>query len=256
MDLSTIKPPVLFLSDVHFGGFSDQENHRIETELIQLIDYCEQKSIQIFILGDLFDYWMEFPDYIPSYGNKLLDRFETYNRNISPIPYITGNHDHWTYGHLADRGFKITHEYIHCSLDQKKLMLLHGDGLADNHFDLPRPLMHRILRNSFFLNCYRAIFNGSTGLTLMKYFSRFNRKLDDPETHKEMLSNWAKDQLQKSDFDLIISGHDHVPRREQYDFGSYISLGTFYKHRTLALYNNSAIKLVCWEPETHSLKPF
>ncbi|NIU01308.1 MAG: hypothetical protein GWN62_08805, partial [Aliifodinibius sp.] len=101
--------PLLFISDVHLGGFSDNKNERIESELIQLINYCQRNDIHLAVLGDLFDYWMEYPDFVPNLGRKLLDRFESFNKELGPTLYITGNHDNWTRNHLEDRGFYLIH---------------------------------------------------------------------------------------------------------------------------------------------------
>lgn len=256
MNKPNLSPPVLFISDAHLGGFSDAENARIESELIQLIHYCQHNEIRLAVLGDLFDYWMEFPDHIPSLGRRLLDHFETYNQQLGPTLYITGNHDNWTRGHLAERGFYVEPEHIELAIDKNKLLLLHGDGLSDKSFGLQRPLMHRLLRNSGFINLYQQILPPAVGLKCMQYFSRFNRWMDHYNDDGATLNKWAKRQLEHSEVNLIISGHDHIPRRKQFDFGSYINLGTFYKHRTMAFYNNSSVTLVFWDPGTQSFKPF
>ncbi len=131
MDKPSLEQPVLFISDAHLGGFSKEENDRIETELIRLIDYCQTNRIRIAILGDFFDYWMEYPNHVPELGKKLLDRFESFNKEFGPTLYITGNHDNWTRDHLPQRGFYVRHDQYEFSINGKKIMALHGDGLTD-----------------------------------------------------------------------------------------------------------------------------
>jgi UDP-2,3-diacylglucosamine pyrophosphatase LpxH len=91
------------------------------------------------------------------------------------------------------------------------------------------------------------------GITIMKYFSRLNRLLDWDKNKEKKLNQWSKNKLANSDVDIILCGHDRVPRKKQVSFGTYINLGSFYKHKTMAFYNNSAISLVCWRANTHSL---
>ncbi|WP_372634491.1 UDP-2,3-diacylglucosamine diphosphatase [Fodinibius sp.] len=256
MDELTLSAPILFISDAHLGGFAETKNDRIESELIQLVNYCERNEIRLAVLGDLFDYWMEFPDYIPSLGRRLLDRFEEYNQALGPTLYITGNHDNWTRGHLSDRGFHVVSEYVKITVNEQQLLLLHGDGLADSSFGLPRPFLHRLLRHPGFVKLYQRVLPPRIGLQLMKYFSKFNRWINRPEDNRQVLSDWAERQLQHTEIDLIISGHDHIPRMKHFAFGSYINLGTFYNHRTMALYNNHSADLVSWETGTQSLQPF
>ena len=255
MDQPTLEQPILFISDVHLGGFSKQENDRIENNLIQLIDHCEQNDIRIAILGDFFDYWMEYPNYIPKLGEELLDRFESFNNELGPSLYITGNHDNWTRDHLTQRGFYIQHNQYEFSINNKKIMALHGDGLADSDRNLSRPLLHKFLRNDLFLKVYQNLLPPKAGIKTMKYFSRFTRYIDGETDNSAKLNDWAKEQLTKTGVDIILCGHDHLPREQQFPFGTYINLGTFYRHQTMAFYNNDSISLVCWETEKRSLTP-
>mgnify|MGYP006283289783 CR=1 FL=1 len=256
MNSPSLQPPVLFVSDAHLGGFSNKENERIESEFIQLINYCDRNEIRLAILGDLFDYWMEYPNFVPDLGKNLLDRFEAFNQKFGPTLFITGNHDNWTLDHLRKRGFYVEHnEYLFDS-GKDKIMTLHGDGLSDPRYELDRPLMHRILRHDYFIKCYRSLLPPTSGIKLMKYFSRLTRKFDEGTQKVKKLDQWCRQHLKNSDLDVILCGHDHIPRRKQFAFGTYINLGTFYHHRTMALYNKDGISLVCWKPEMQSLNQF
>ncbi len=256
MNTPTYQEPMLFISDVHLGGFSQEEDERIESELIQLINYCQRNGIRMAILGDLFDYWMEYPDHVPDIGKKLLDRFETFNRELGPTLFITGNHDNWTGNHLQKRGFYIEHEQVDITLNGDSIMLMHGDGLADDKHSFPRPSMHQFIRSKKFVRLYQKILPPAIGLTVMKYFSRFSRLLSSETPQGDKLNRWVRQTLDETDFDIIICGHDHIPRFQQFTFGSYINLGTFCKHQTMAFYNNGKASLVCWKPDIQSIKPF
>jgi UDP-2,3-diacylglucosamine pyrophosphatase LpxH len=256
MSNPALDQPLLFISDVHLGGFSAEENARIESELIGLIDYCQKNEIRLAILGDLFDYWMEYPNEIPALGEKLLNRFENFNKKSGPTLYITGNHDNWTRDHLPQRGFYLEHEQHTFSLNNQTIMTLHGDGLSNSDFNLKRPYMHQFLRSDSFVRFFQAIFPAQVGISVMKYFSRITRRMDWDSRKEEKLNRWSKNQLDKTDVDIILCGHDHIPRWKQFPFGTYINLGTFYEHKTMAFYNNNAISLVCWDPVNQSLNKF
>lgn len=251
-----LKQPILFISDVHLGGFSGKENARIESELIQLINYCQRNKIHLAILGDLFDYWMEYPNHVPKIGKKLLDRFEDFNNSLGPTLFITGNHDNWTKNHFVKKGFYLIHEDYQFSINNQHILTLHGDGLKDKKYHFKRPLLHRILRSSSFVKIFQSVFPPETGINIMKYFSRITRIMEWEQHKEKNLNRWAKHLLKTSDIDVILSGHDHIPRMKQFPFGTYINLGTFYKHRTMAFYNNSGLSLVCWKPDIQTLKQF
>lgn len=245
----------IFLSDVHLGAFSDEQNRHLEDELIRLVDYCESNRIQIHILGDFFDYWMEFPSYIPDLGRNVLNRFEKYNRVMgNKTTYITGNHDYWTVSHLDERGFRVEHEYSELELDQKKIFLCHGDGLTDERFQLPRPLLHRFLRHPKFITFYKTVLTGKTGVEWMKKFSSITR--DEEDIDPERLNRWAEFMLETFTYDLVVSGHDHVPRKETFSAGTYLNTGAFHNFKTVLKYTKGAFQLVTWVDSTQEFKPF
>ena len=246
---------MLFISDVHLGGFSRSENQDVEEKLIQFVDFCEKNGYKIHILGDLFDYWMEYPNYKPELAEDLLHRFNKYNSSTGSTLYITGNHDNWTNGYFKTIGFEVEKNHRFLQVEGKKIMLLHGDGLENPSFGLKRPLFHRFLRNSSFIKIYQTVLPPTTGIKVMKKFSRIARAREVTETEKN-LNNWAQNELERSETDLIICGHDHTPRMIRYSFGTFINLGTFYEHQTVATYNNGEFSLVVWDDTVGKLKPF
>ncbi|WP_138429404.1 UDP-2,3-diacylglucosamine diphosphatase [Fodinibius saliphilus] len=256
MRISTVDQPMIFLSDAHLGGFSDEINQRIESELIQLLNYCQRNKIGIAILGDLFDYWMEYPDVIPAIGERVLERFSSFNKDMGPTLFITGNHDNWTRDYFENLGFELKHEHMMLQVNGNTVMTLHGDGLADELLHLPRPRLHRLLRSDKFISLYQTLFPPRVGINIMKYFSRFTRSLEWNTEKEKKLDEWASRTLASTEIDFILCGHDHIPRQKEFDFGTYINLGTFYQHRTMAFYNNSSISLVSWVPQLQSLQPF
>lgn len=255
-DTRTPADKILFISDVHLGGFQEVQNKDLENELIHLIDFCEQNKYKIYILGDLFDYWMEYPGHTPGIAKASQERFKAYNSNTGTTLYITGNHDNWTNGYFESLGFDIEKNYRYLQKEGKNILMLHGDGLDDPSLQLPRPLLHRFLRHPAFVKLYQAMLPPKTGLKAMKIFSRWTRSRENLESEKKVLNKWAENLLQKTDTDIIICGHDHFPRILNFDFGTFINLGTFYQHKTIATYNNGKFSLVVWDNAVRQLKPF
>ena len=246
----------IFISDVHLGAFSESEEERVETELVELIHYAISKKAHLYILGDLFDYWMEFPksDQIPSPGKKVLEAFEIYNRTVGPALYITGNHDNWTLGHFETLGFDVENEYKVLELDGLRILLLHGDAVFNSNGGLKRGLLHQILRNRTFLKLYRSILPPSVGIFLMRSFSKLS-KLFEHQDPVPLTDNakWATEHLP---VDVVLCGHDHIPRTEHLEHGLYINTGTFFYHKTVARYVNGEFSLVTWKSNTKEFAPF
>ena len=82
----------------------------------------------------------------------------------------------------------------------------------------------------------------------MKNFSNLTRKRN--HSNPVPLNNHAKTILNSSDIDIVLCGHDHIPRKETFSNGTYINLGTFFEHGTLVRYIKNQFELVIWRDET------
>lgn len=247
-EVTEISSPMIFLSDVHLGAFNKEKESEIEHDLLSLIEYAEENGYQISILGDLFDYWMEYPNRYPSVGRNILERFEQFNHKVHPVLYITGNHDNWIDHHFSEIGFDVEPEYRILSFNGQKFLVLHGDGVKNKNIELPRPLFHRLLRNTYFVSTYKFILPPSAGIALTKWFSRISRSvlMREEKECTVTLDKWAEKLLQKKQFDAIICGHHHYPRYRHINQRLYVNLGNFFNKRTIAVYNNSELELVKW----------
>ena len=246
----------LFISDVHLGAFDTNTEKKIEQELISLINYCCKHKIKIYVLGDLFDYWMEYPKkkFIPTVGKTVIEAFQKHNTECQPTTYITGNHDNWTYGYFEEMGFDVECNYRIIQQNGYNTLLMHGDGRFGRSDDLLRPFFHGLLRSKYFVKFFQAMLPPEIGIPVMKKFSGFS-KMKDHRTPVP-LDKHAKRVLGEKDIDVIIMGHDHIPRVETFSEGTYINLGTFFYHKTVALYNNGEYQLVRWRASDKEFVPF
>lgn len=244
----------LFLSDVHLGAFTTNKQNRLENDLISLIKYCKKNTIHLHVLGDLFDYWMEFDNYVPRLGENVLSCFEEYHQTIGRTYYVTGNHDCWTIRHFKQKGFDVCTEYATLRVNGLTIFLFHGDGISDTTYNLKRPFLNTLLRKTWFTNIYRFLLSGPMANQLMKYFSEFTRNPED--LNPTQLNRWAKKLLTQFSIDAVYCGHDHIPRMETFNDKYYINCGAFHKDYTLGQYTNTGFELVTWNSSTQSLLPF
>ena len=57
---SPARQKTYFFSDAHLGIGSEEEDRRKELRLIRFLNFIQKDASQIFIVGDLFDYWFEY----------------------------------------------------------------------------------------------------------------------------------------------------------------------------------------------------
>lgn len=237
----------LFICDVHLGGFDAQTNRQIERDLIRLIDYAESRNMRLWILGDLFDYWMEYPGHTPDVGSPVISRLARHIQTHGPLLYITGNHDCWTLDHFPRLGFDVEHEMRRIELNGCRTLLLHGDGLADPATRFPRPVLHRVLKNPYFLKVYRTLLPPRAGIALTRWFSRVKRMTRrDHRSSDRALREWAHRQLRDDAADAVVCGHHHNPVIQRLGDKIYLNPGNFFKDRMAGFYTNQQFQLVQW----------
>ncbi|MEX0680833.1 MAG: metallophosphoesterase [Balneolales bacterium] len=256
-----IKPvrSYLFLSDVHLGAFSKVKNLELEQQIIRLISFCEEHDLNIILLGDFFDYWMEYPGYIPDIGKQVMKRFYEHHRlTDSHTLYLTGNHDNWTTGYLERLGFDVEHEYRIIDNGEVTFMVLHGDGLNDPDMNLPRPATHRLLRKPYFTSMYQRLLPPRAGLACMKWFSgckRIIEKKSSAQNQRKMLDSWAKHKVIDDDtIQAIVYGHHHSPFLWSQQGNVCMNCGYFGRDKTAGLYTNREFSIVTWNSDTYSLQ--
>ena len=86
---------IYFLSDFHLGAPNAAESLLREKRIVQFLDSIKYDAAQIFIVGDIFDFWFEYKLVVPRGHTRLLGKFaELTDAGIS-IHFFVGNHDMW-----------------------------------------------------------------------------------------------------------------------------------------------------------------
>ena len=247
----TLANGTVVISDVHLGGFDPATNADLENDFLKLLDWCQSREYEIILLGDIFDYYMQYGSYVPDVCTATFRWFTEYHKSRSSpgTLFITGNHDNWDDGALKQAGFDPEQEYrLAHTIDGRQVMLMHGDGLIDTQFSFPRPVFHRVLRNPYFVTMFKMFTNGKTGNELMSRFSTWSRNNDDGRNDdKKLLDFHAKRILRTSAVDVLICGHHHEMRDVLEGDKRYLNTGAFFTDRTICLYTNGSFELVRWD---------
>jgi len=241
---------LVFISDVHLGAHSDTKNRSLEQALIHLIDECEKLQFRIVVLGDLYDFWMEYKNRRPLLGNRVMTRFQRFHESNPATIYILGNHDCWMQDYHQNLGFDLETEFRVLKTSQANIFVHHGDGLSNNHFGLKRSLLNRTLRNEMVIRLYQFLLPPGIGLKTMKKFSAFNKVIDDNIPEPEKLDSWTENLFQMTPINAVVSGHDHLERIKNSGENIYLNCGAFFDNHTIGLYNRNSFQLVSLKEKT------
>lgn len=131
----------IFIADAHLVS-PDDTNYRL---LLRFLREQEGKLDTLYIMGDLFDFWLGFPSHPFTQYDAMLDALERLVCSGCKLVYFEGNHDF----HLGPIFSQRLKAEIHSGpaieyVQGKRLYLCHGDQInrEDCLYRLLRLLLH------------------------------------------------------------------------------------------------------------------
>jgi UDP-2,3-diacylglucosamine hydrolase len=245
---------IYFLSDFHLGAPDHFISLEREKRIIQFLGEIRKDAAEIFIVGDLFDFWYEYRTVVPKGYVRILGKLAEITDAGIAIHFFVGNHDMWMSGYFeAELNIPVYHEPKSFAWNGKKFLIGHGDGLGPG--DHGYKFIKKIFRNRFCQWLF-GIMPPAVGVGLANYFSRKSRavtgQVDEqflgPEN--EWLILYSKEILGKEYFDFLIFGHRHLPIDFKFENGSrYINLGDWIRYCTYAVFDGENLELRSWLSE-------
>lgn len=242
-----MKSVTYFISDAHLGipmpGHDDRQKH-----LLLFLDEIENGAEALYIVGDLFDFWIEYrhairPDYV-----AVVSRLRGLVESGVEVHYLAGNHDFALGPFLKDTvGLCIHLDHFETTIQGKKVHLFHGDGVVKK--DVGYRILKRVLRNPLNQRLYKLL-HPDIGVPLASFFSGNSRKILADWITEEKLEEYrrcARKLLEGSD--IVIFGHTHRPEVRQYGDKTYINTGEWIRKYTFAKMEAGEIGLWEWFPD-------
>mgnify|MGYP000988877685 CR=1 FL=1 len=239
---------IYFLSDFHLGAPDAAASLVREKKVVQFLDDIKQDAAEIFIVGDLFDFWYEYRNVVPKGYVRILGKMAELTDSGIPIHFFVGNHDMWMKDYFQkELNTAVYFEPVEFCFSEKKFLVGHGDGLGPG--DKGYKFIKKIFRNRICQWMF-GILPPYLGIGLADYFSRKSRaktgKTDEVflGEEKEWLVIYAKEVLQKQHFDYFIFGHRHLPLDIKLNNDSrYINLGDWIKYFSYAVFDGEDLSL-------------
>ncbi|MBL0308842.1 MAG: UDP-2,3-diacylglucosamine diphosphatase [Bacteroidetes bacterium] len=214
----TFGKKIYFASDLHLGVPDEKSSSEREKVFISWLEEIKGEAQEIFIIGDIFDFWHEYQTVIPKGFVRLQGKIAELTDAGIPVNFFTGNHDMWMFGYFEkELGVKVFREPVQREFNGKKFYIGHGDGLGPG--DRGYKFIKKVFSNPICQFVFRWL-HPDLGIKLAAFFSyksRFGLKGDKKvlEHFKgeegEWLVQYARDMLKKEHFDYFIFGHRHLP---------------------------------------------
>jgi len=246
------KANIYFASDFHLGVPDHDSSLLREKKLVSWLGSIQHDAAEIYLMGDVFDFWFEYKTVVPKGYIRLLGKLAELIDNGIPVHVFKGNHDVWAFDYLTKEAGIILHrDPVERVFGNKTFYLAHGDGLG------PGDTGYKFLKKVFELKFNQFLFrwlHPDIGTKMGLYFSRKSRianvaREQKPEyklvVENEMLYHYSQSIIQSSPYiDFLIFGHRHVPIDHALNNKSrMIILGDWVTHFTYAVFDGNKLEL-------------
>jgi UDP-2,3-diacylglucosamine hydrolase len=248
-----MKNSAYFIADAHLGITIKADLQREEL-LIRFLGSIGDTASHLFILGDLFDFWIEYNRAIrPDYFMILHELKLLIDKGVS-VYYVAGNHD-FALGPFMQKtlGIIVAMDAIDITLQEKKLHLCHGDGVIPS--ETGYRFWRSVLRNPLNQRLYKML-HPSLGIGIAGIFSKTSRRLNDnkyTESRRREYVNVAAGLLQKGT-DIVLMAHTHYPEIHTLEGKIYCNIGDWMKNFTYGILENGAFSLLKYRPGQSPLR--
>ena len=244
----TYTKKIYFASDFHLGAPNFEASLQREKLICNWLDMVKKDAEEIYLMGDLFDFWFEYKHVVPRGFTRFLGKIAELTDAGIPITIFKGNHDMWTFGYLEkELGVKVISDELIIESNGKKIFLHHGDGIGpgDNGYKWVR----KFFRSGFAITLF-GFLHPTIGAGFAKYLSKKSRINGGDKDKiylgddKEFIVLYCKALLAKTHYDYFICGHRHLPLDIKLcENARYINLGEWVNYYSYAVFNGTNVEL-------------
>lgn len=244
----TNKKNIYFASDFHLGAPNKEESLKREKRIVAWLDSIKSDAKEIFLVGDLFDFWFEYKKAIPKGFVRLQGKIAEICDSGIPVHVFTGNHDMWMFDYLPNElGVQLHREPVKRNFDGKQFLIGHGDGLGPG--DYGYKFIKKVFANPICQWLFARL-HPNFGISMADFWSGKSRSANSGSDEKflgeenEWLAIYAKEYLKKEQIDYFIFGHRHLPMDIKVGPNSrYINLGEWMNYNTYAVFDGEDLFL-------------
>ena len=213
----------IFIADAHLRHPQDQ-NYK---NLLNFLEQQQGNLDALFLLGDIFEFWIGYRSVVFSEHLPLLSRLQQLTEQGCQLFYVEGNHD-FNLGAFFNETLKCTvvPDQQIITFGPQKIFICHGD-LANPQAKSYR-LMRAFWRSRFLKFLSRVVPPDSAwrfGNFLCNLSRKKNRQHHDPSS---LVIPYAKKSLVQG-ADSFVCGHFHYPLQTTIEEGQVIVLGDWIK---------------------------
>ncbi len=255
----TIRNKIYFASDIHLGALGYQSSRDREARIVRWLDSIKHDAHELFLVGDVFDFWFEYKTVVPRGYIRFLGKLAELVDGGVKLYLFKGNHDMWMFDYFVkELNATIISDELILERQGKKLYLHHGDGLG------PGDNKYKVLKKVFRSPVCQWLFerlHPNLGVGIANRWSQHSRLAnatgqDQKLFENEWLVSFARDVLKTAHYDYFIFGHRHIPMViELSSTSKYVNLGEWIFSNSYAVMENGTVQLCYLEQDAPVAQP-
>ncbi|MCK4512064.1 UDP-2,3-diacylglucosamine diphosphatase, partial [bacterium] len=242
--LQTPQGSVFFIADAHLGIEDETAEAAKVKALCDLLDYLRGKACNLYLAGDLFDFWFEFRTAAPPEHVAVLNALSALAESGTSITFLGGNHDYWA-GDIFKRRSRavVSRDPVTVTHFGSKIFIAHGDGLPDG--DWGYRMLKAVIRSGPAIAAFR-ILPPTLGSAIARWASSLST-IDTARIERAVgpMRRFLFDKLDEG-FDAVIVGHIHTPRLWERNGGTAIIVGDWMANRAVVELDASGFHMLKW----------
>lgn len=247
---------IYFASDFHLG-IPDRDRSLVrEKKLVAWLEMARVDAAEIYLMGDLFDFWFEYKTTIPRGYARLLGKLAEITDSGIPVHLFRGNHDMWAFNYLTEElNIRLHRDPEFHEFNGVKFYLAHGDGLGPG--DHGYKFIKKVFANRFNQWLFRLL-HPDFGIRMALFWSRKSRAVamekekKDEERNKRLIGERIRvhslDILKlHPDTRFLIYGHYHYPDISAItETATQVVLGDWITHFSYGVFDGEKFELKVW----------
>ena len=252
---------IYFASDFHLGVDAKHTSKERERQIVRWLDMIKADATEIYIVGDVFDFWFEYSTVVPKGYVRLLGKLAELTDAGIQIHFFIGNHDMWMFKYFEEElGIPTHRQPITKILNGKKFFIGHGDGLGPG--DYGYKFLKKVFANPICQWLFARL-HPNFGVGLANFWSQRskgkNMGTDDfKDIKKEWLYIFCEEQISEgADIDFFIFGHRHIPIDHTLSNGTsrYINLGQWLFANSYVAFDGNTLQHKFFENDNGKVFP-
>jgi UDP-2,3-diacylglucosamine hydrolase len=237
-----------FIADAHLGVESESREAKKAADLIALLGYLKSRSSLLYLVGDLFDFWFEYPWARPRDHAEVTDALRRLVDSGTRVEFLGGNHDYWAGRRFeALTGATVHRTPISTTHFGKRVFIAHGDGLPKG--DLGYRMLKAVLRSPVAIAAFTLI-PPRAGSAIGRWASNLSEVTEERIAHAVPPMTVFLNGLLSREYDVAVVAHIHKQMMWKVGDRTAVIVGDWMAHRSVIEMTERGLRPLMWSGGT------